>query len=267
MQTLSYHRNIDNGSTNYRGIVKELHIYGQSAAKLLSSVVKHKMKNVHRLSREGVGKEISRNGRNFYLISYICKQQFTNMARRHQREYRIWKNMKARCYAPVNSNLNYQLNNITVCDRWKDSYENFLADMGTCTDGYSIDRIDNSGNYCPENCRWADSSTQTKNRGSFNLLFTHNNETKVLKDWARYFGLRYTTLYSRIYRYGQTFDQAIDLEFNADETMEYKGVKYTIEELSKTFDIRKQLVYDRRSRGWTTEKIVEHPTRKSPNKN
>jgi hypothetical protein len=267
MQTLSYHSNIDNGSTNYRGTVKELHIYGQSAAKLLSNVVKHEMKNVHRLSREGVGKEIFRNGRNFYLISYICKQQFTNMARRHQREYRIWKNMKARCYSPCLSGQNYQKKSIQVCERWKDSYENFLEDMGECPPNYSLDRVDNDGDYSPENCRWADASTQTKNRGSFNLLYTHDNETKVLKDWARHFKLSYTTLYSRIYRYGQTFEQAIDAEFNAEETMEYKGVKYTIEELSKTFDIRKQLIYDRRSRGWTAEKIVEHPTRKSPNKN
>jgi hypothetical protein len=267
MQTLSYHRNIDNGSTNYRGTVKELHIYGQSAAKLLSSVVKHKMKNVHRLSRKGVGKEIFRKGRNFYLISYICKQLFTNMARRHQKEYRIWKAMKARCYAPCLSEESYQKKNIQVCDRWKNSYENFLEDMRECPPNYSLDRIDNNGNYSPENCRWADASTQTKNRGSFNLLYTHDNQTKVLKDWARHFKLSYNTLYSRIYRSGQTFEQAIDAEFNAEETMEYKGVKYTIEELSKTFNIRKQLIYDRRSRGWATEKIVEHLTRKSPNKN
>lgn len=267
MQTLSYHSNIDNGSTNYRGTVKELHIYGQSAAKLLSNVVKHEMKNVHRLSREGVGKEIFRNGRNFYLISYICKQQFTNMARRHQKEYRIWKNMKSRCYAPSNSHQSYQKNSIQVCERWMHSYENFLEDMGECPANYSLDRVDNDGDYSPENCRWADASTQTKNRGSFNLLYTHDNETKVLKDWARHFKLSYNTLYARIYRQGQTFEQAIDAEFNAEETMEYKGVKYTIEELSKTFNIRKQLIYDRRSRGWTAEKIVEHPTRKSPNKN
>jgi hypothetical protein len=174
MQTLSYHRNIDNGSTNYRGIVKELHIYGQSAAKLLSSVVKHKMKNVHRLSREGVGKEISRNGRNFYLISYICKQQFTNMARRHQREYRIWKNMKARCYAPVNSNLNYQLNNITVCDRWL-LFENFIEDMyelyeyhienfGEGRKYCQLDRIDNNKGYSPDNCRFVTSFENQSNR-------------------------------------------------------------------------------------------------------
>jgi hypothetical protein len=267
MQTLNYHRNIDSGWTNYPGIVKELHIYGQSAAKLLSNVVKHEMKNVHRLSRKGVEKEISRNGRNFYFIRYICKQQFTNMAKRQQKEYRIWKNMKARCYSPCNFHQSYQKNNIQVCERWMHSYDNFLKDMGECPPNCSLDRIDNDGDYSPENCRWADSSTQTKNRGSFNLLYTYNNETKVLKDWARYFGISYNTLHSRIFRSGRTFEQAIDSEFDAGETMEYKGIKYTIEELSNTFNIRKQLIYDRRSRGWTTEKIVEHPTRKSPNKN
>jgi hypothetical protein len=261
MQTLNYHSNIDNGWTNYPGIVKEVHIYGQSAAKLPYR------KNVHRLSRKGVENLFSRNGRNFYFICYICKQQFTNMAKRHQKEYRIWKNMKSRCYSPSLIQKNYQKNSINVCERWKNSYENFLEDMGICPKGHSIDRIDNLGDYSPENCKWADASTQTKNRGSFNLLYTYNNETKVLKDWSRHFKINYTTLYSRIFRYGQTFEQAIDLEFNKEETMEYKGIKYTIEELSTTFNIRKQLIYDRRSRNWTTEKIVEHPTRKSKNKN
>jgi hypothetical protein len=263
MQTLSYHRNIGNGWLNYPGTVKELHIYGQSAAKLLSSVVKHKMKNVHRLSREGVGKEIFRNGRNFYYACYICELRFTNMARRHQREYRIWKNMKARCYAPANSNLNYQLNNITVCDRWKDSYENFLADMGPCPKGYSIDRIDNSGNYCPENCRWADTATQAKNRGSFNMLYTYNKETKVLKDWARYFKIKYTTLYLRITRDQMSFEEAIN--FSDPRLIEYNGEIKTATEWSKIYNIPVMNIYDRKNKGWTIERIFNTPVKNNKN--
>ena len=85
--------------------------------------------------------------------------------RARTRTYRIWCAMKTRCTNPNVWNYKYYGGRgIRVCEAWMTSYQQFLADMGECPDGLSIDRIDNDGDYAPGNCRWADQSTQRKNR-------------------------------------------------------------------------------------------------------
>ena len=80
------------------------------------------------------------------------------------RTYHAWSSMLQRCSKPTRRDWpRYGGRGITVCDRWQ-RFENFLADMGACPDGLSIDRIDNNGNYEPGNCRWATLEQQTRNR-------------------------------------------------------------------------------------------------------
>jgi hypothetical protein len=78
------------------------------------------------------------------------------------RAYKIWCQMRYRCKSLA------KYAGITVCERWQ-SFDNFLADMGLPKEGQSIDRIDGQAGYEPSNCRWADVTTQNRNRKNVKL--------------------------------------------------------------------------------------------------
>ena len=90
---------------------------------------------------------------------------YINNKRKPTPEYKTWQGMKDRCYN-VNSNRYkyYGARGIKVCDRWLQSFDNFLSDMGKRPSAeLSIDRVDNNKDYSPSNCRWTDRSTQMIN--------------------------------------------------------------------------------------------------------
>src|ERR1035441_2523080 len=84
--------------------------------------------------------------------------------KRCSHEYKVWANMQQRCFnAKCGGYQNYGGRGITVCKRWA-AYTNFLADMGRCPAGLTLERKNNDGNYTPKNCKWATWIEQINNR-------------------------------------------------------------------------------------------------------
>lgn len=114
--------------------------------------------------------------------------------------YLSWEKMKARC---TNANApdydRYGGRGIHVCDRWMSSFENFLEDMGERPKATSLDRINNSGDYDPDNCRWASRRQQGSNMRS-NRFVTFRGETLCLSEWARRTGMDKSLLRGRLER-------------------------------------------------------------------
>ena len=114
------------------------------------------------------------------------------------RIYRVWSSMKARC---TNKNqISYKIyggSGITVCDRWMNSFEDFFEDMHEgYRDDLTLDRIDYTKGYSPDNCRWATPEQQANNRSS-NVFITRDGETKTIAEWCRFYGINISTVTNR----------------------------------------------------------------------
>ena len=122
--------------------------------------------------------------------------------------YGTWKAMRQRC---SNKNVRcwdrYGGRGITVCERWANSFSNFLADMGEKPTGKTLDRKDNSLGYFKENCKWSTCGEQARNRRN-NVVMTVNGVTGCLADLCRRFGVRRGRVWHRIFKFGWSPEQA-----------------------------------------------------------
>ncbi len=123
--------------------------------------------------------------------------------------YQTWANIIQRCTNPNSKNYHcYGGRGIAVCKRWI-KFENFLKDMGEkSSPEHQIDRINNDGNYCKSNCRWATRKQQARNRRD-NHLETHNGKTQCLVTWTEEFNIPYHILWKRIHVYKWSMEKAL----------------------------------------------------------
>lgn len=111
--------------------------------------------------------------------------------------YSRWLSMLDRCRNPRNSSYkNYGSKGIKVCDRWM-TFENFKNDMGRCPKSFSIERLNVDGDYCPENCIWADAKTQSRNKRHMRK-FRVDGKEMLLIDIMRATGMTYNRTFNRL---------------------------------------------------------------------
>jgi len=178
------------------------------------------------------------------------------------RLYRIWGNMKQRCYNPNNTVYDrYGKRGIQICDEWRTSFKSFAewANANGYTDEMTIDRIDNDGNYCPENCRLASRKEQANNRSDNNLI-TYNSKTQTVMQWAEELGIDHRTLWARLQKWPaeRALSEKTHSEFGSN-SLTFNGETHSIWEWSRITGIKPTTISARIHRGWTVEQAITTP--------
>lgn len=189
------------------------------------------------------------------------------------RAYAAWSNMKQRCGNPLNGQFHdYGGRGITYDQPWS-KFENFLADMGDPPHGLSLDRIDNNAGYSKQNCRWADKSTQRRNKrpeslGGRLVWVRINGERLILIDAVKRYGVvPYQTAVGRIHQ-GWTPEDAVLTPYTrgfshtptAGVRYEWNGASKTLGEWSRETGIGRVTILKRLQRGWPIDRaLTEEP--------
>jgi hypothetical protein len=118
--------------------------------------------------------------------------------------------MRSRCYNPRNKKYkDYGGRGVSICEDWN-NFLNFKkwAEANGFANNLTIDRIDNNGSYCQENCRWITQKEQMRNTRT-NHFLTYNGVTKTMAEWSEITGIKYHTLKQRINKYGYSVERAL----------------------------------------------------------
>lgn len=188
------------------------------------------------------------------------------------RLYRIYKGMKSRCYNPKFPGYKtYGGRGIRVCDEWLNDYKCFRewSLSNNYSDNLSIDRIDNDGNYCPSNCRWATRFVQ-QNNTSKNKFLTIDGETKTVSEWCRFYNINLHTYHGRI-RMGWDPKRAFITPSRGridKYDITYNGKTQSISAWAKELGMNKSTLTQRlNARMWSIERALTEPIHNNGRKN
>jgi hypothetical protein len=179
--------------------------------------------------------------------------------------WEVWQGMLARCSNPNATGYHrYGGRGIKVCDRWKYSFSNFYEDMGDKPEGYTLERINNDGDYEPENCRWDSFKEQMRNRSN-NVNVTYKGRTQCISAWEEEFGFSHGTVWNRIYTYGWSVEKAISTPVPGVATklgkIEFRGNIKTLTAHARDYGLGKTTVDARLAMGWDLERALTTPAR------
>ena len=190
--------------------------------------------------------------------------------------YDVWTGMKDRCYNTRNRSYKvYGGKGIRVCEEWFEDFQVFndWAVASGYETGLSIDRIDNDGNYCPENCRWVTPIEQANNKSNSHKIM-YNGETHTIAEWSRISGMNYDLIKSRIYR-GWSADEVFETplgEYPLSKKLaqkgciEFEGEKHTLREWAEITGLRHATIYKRLGSGWSIEDALTKPVKNQTKK-
>ena len=171
--------------------------------------------------------------------------------RKIPREYDVYKQMRQRCYNKNHiSYKNYGARGIKVCDRWKESFLNFLEDMGPRPgDTYSLERKDNNIDYTPGNCIWILRKNQNKNKRN-SLIVYYNKKKYALVDLAKELNIGYCRLRKNLIKHKYSVEKTVGLLKNnksqiGNVHIKYLGKFYSLAELERIFGVPKAWMHYR----------------------
>ena len=178
--------------------------------------------------------------------------------------YRSWQSMKRRCLSPNAHNYkHYGGRGIKICARWM-TFVNFADDMGERPSGHTLDRIDNDGMYCPENCKWSTQAEQSRNRSS-SVRVTLDGKTMTATDAAKLYGIHRKTIAKRVASGVDGNDAVLGGrgKIRSHGIFKYNGQVMSFVEMSRLSGIPYKTLHRRVvSLNWSVEKAMETPLRR-----